>query len=234
VISVDRDWFIHPDSFRAPARLVVDEAVGVPSRASAQARNVRRGAPQPRRRADERVFAFLLSSLGAEGVVATERDKGAARLPRRAPVAGAAARGRRGWRRSSAGRKRPRRSAADALGRPASRGDEEHELFQVLVQSGKLVRVKDSLFFHARALDSIQTKLVTFLRERQGDRPRATSRTCSVFPGNTPFRSSNSSIQRRVTARVGGKRILRRGWGRVRYEVAGKEFPMFGLGYRNC
>src|SRR5439155_1607481 len=101
-------------------------------------------------------------------------------------------------------------SAEEALGRAGVTGDEEHELFQVLVQSGKLVRVKDSLFFHAQALDSIQTKLVALLRERKEIGPSDIKDLLGI--------SRKYAIplleffdQRRVTARVGERRILRAG-----------------------
>jgi len=101
-------------------------------------------------------------------------------------------------------------SPEEALGRAGVGGDEEHELFQVLVQSGKLVRVKESLFFHARALDSIQTKLVALLRERKEIGPSDIKDLLGI--------SRKYAIplleffdQRRVTARVGERRILRAG-----------------------
>jgi len=209
VISVDRDWFIHPDSFARLRGLVVDELSAFhranplkPGMSREELRS-RAGA------ADERVFAFLLSSLGAEGVVATERDKArlashAVRLsPEQQRVVDAL---EAEFSRAEAAPP----SAADALGRAGVAGDEEHELFQVLVQSGKLVRVKDSLFFHARALDSIQTKLVTFLRERKEIGPSDIKDLLGI--------SRKYAIplleffdQRRVTARVGERRILRAG-----------------------
>jgi selenocysteine-specific elongation factor len=82
--------------------------------------------------------------------------------------------------------------------------------FQVLVQSGKLVRVKESLFFHAQALESIQTKLVALLRERKDIGPSDIKDLLGI--------SRKYAIplleffdQRRVTARVGERRILRAG-----------------------
>src|SRR5262249_38792917 len=161
--------------------------------------------------ADERVFAFLLSSLGAAGIVTTERDK--ARLtahevrlsPEQQRVVDAL---ESEFSRAEA----PPPSAGEALGRAGVSGDEDHELFQVLVQSGKLVRVKDSLFFHARALDSIQAKLVAFLRERKEIGPSDIKDLLGI--------SRKYAIplleffeQRRVTARVGERRILRAGQG---------------------
>ena len=209
VISIDRDWFVHPESFARLRGLVVDElsafhrANPLKPGMSREELRVRAGG------ADERVFAFLLSSLGAAGIVTTERDK--ARLtahevrlsPEQQRVVDAL---ESEFSRAEAAPP----SAGGALGRAGVSGDEEHELFQVLVQSGKLVRVKDSLFFHARALDSIQAKLVAFLRERKEIGPSDIKDLLGI--------SRKYAIplleffdQRRVTARVGERRILRAG-----------------------
>ena len=209
VISIDRDWFIHPDSFGRLRGLVLDELAAF-HRASPLKPGMSREELRGRAGgADERVFGFLLSALGAEGVVKTERDK--------VRLASHEVRLSREQQRvvdtlesefSRAEAAPP--SAEEALGRAGVRGDEEHELFQVLVQSGKLVRVKESLFFHARALDSIQAKLVALLRERKEIGPSDIKDLLGI--------SRKYAIplleffdQRRVTARVGERRILRAG-----------------------
>jgi len=209
VISVDRDWFIHPDSFARLRGLVVDELS-----AFHRANPLKPGMSREELRgragaADERVFAFLVSSLGAEGVVKTERDKArlASHEVRLSPEQQRVVDALEGeFSRAEAAPP----SAEEALGRAGVTGDEEHELFQVLVQSGKLVRVKDSLFFHAQALDSIQTKLVALLRERKEIGPSDIKDLLGI--------SRKYAIplleffdQRRVTARVGERRILRAG-----------------------
>ena len=100
-------------------------------------------------------------------------------------------------------------SPEEALARAGVAGDEEHTLFQVLVEGRKLVRVKESLFFHVEALEAIQAKLVALLRERKDIGPGdikdllGISRKYAIplleyFDG------------RRVTQRVGERRVLRR------------------------
>ena len=158
---------------------------------------------------DERVFAFLLSSLGADGTVKTDRDK--VRLashevrlsPEQQRIVDHLA---DDFLRAEAAPP----SAEEALGRAGLGGDEEHELFQVLVQAGTLVRVKESLFFHARALDGIQAKLVALLHERKEIGPGDIKDLLGI--------SRKYAIplleffdQRRVTSRVGERRILRAG-----------------------
>jgi len=209
VISIDRDWFIHPDSFGRLRGLVADELT-----AFHRANPLKPGMSREELRgraggADERVFAFLLSSLAAEGVVKTERDKVwlASHEVRLSPEQQRVTDTLEGeFSRAEAAPPSPE----EALGRAGVRGDEEHELFQVLVQSGKLVRVKESLFFHAQALESIQTKLVALLRERKDIGPSDIKDLLGI--------SRKYAIplleffdQRRVTARVGERRILRAG-----------------------
>jgi selenocysteine-specific elongation factor len=209
VISIDRDWFIHPDSLGRLRGLVVDELT-----AFHRANPLKPGMSREELRgraggADERVFAFLLSALTAEGVVKTERDKvqlasHEVRLsPEQQRVVDAL---EREFSRAEAAPPSPE----EALGRSGIRGDEEHELFQILVQSGKLVRVKESLFFHTQALDAIQGKLVALLRERKEIGPSDIKDLLGI--------SRKYAIplleffdQRRVTARVGERRILRAG-----------------------
>jgi selenocysteine-specific elongation factor len=159
--------------------------------------------------ADERVFAFLLSSLVAGGAVKTERDKVrlASHEVRLSPEQQRVVdRLEEDFLRAEAAPP----SAEEALGRAGLGGDEEHELFQVLVQAGKLVRVKESLFFHTRALDAIQTKLVALLRERKEIGP-ADIKDLLGISRKYAIPLLEFFDQRRVTARVGERRILRAG-----------------------
>jgi selenocysteine-specific elongation factor len=209
VIGIDRDWFIHPESFARLRGLVVDELTafhrGAPLKPGMSREELRGRAGA----ADERVFSFLLSALGTEGVVKTERDKVrlASHEVRLSPEQQRVVDALEGeFHRAEAAPPSPE----EALGRAGVAGDEEHELFQVLVQAGKLVRVKESLFFHAQALDSIQGKLVALLRERKEIGPSDIKDLLGI--------SRKYAIplleffdQRRVTARVGERRILRAG-----------------------
>jgi selenocysteine-specific elongation factor len=156
---------------------------------------------------DERVFAHLLATLDAEGLARTERDK--VRLARHEVrlsaeqqrivdqieaafrVAGAAP-----------------PSPEEALARVGVAGDEEHELFAVLVDGKKLLRVKESLFFHAEALATIEDKVVAFLREKKEIGPGDIKDLLGI--------SRKYAIPlleyldgRRVTARQGERRVLR-------------------------
>jgi len=99
-------------------------------------------------------------------------------------------------------------SAAEALGRAGVRGDEEHDLFQVLLESRRLVRVKESLFFHADALEAIQEKLVALLRERKEIGPGDIKDLLGISRKYAiPLLEFFDA--RRVTTRVGERRVLR-------------------------
>jgi selenocysteine-specific elongation factor len=156
---------------------------------------------------DERVFAHVLDALATEGVVRVDRDKVrlAAHEVRLSPdqqkvvdrveqeFLGAAA---------------APPSPEEALGRAGVPGDEEHELFQVLVEARRLVRVKESLYFHATALDAIQDKLVAMLRERKEIGPGDIKDLLGISRKYAiPLLEFFDA--RRVTARVGERRVLR-------------------------
>ena len=209
VLAVDRDWFIHPDS-AARLRALAVQALETFHRANPLKPGMSREELRGRAGAvDERVFAFLLTALDAEGAVKTDRDKVrlASHEVRLSPDQQRVLdRLEEDFLRADAAPP----SAGEALGRAGLGGDEEHELFQVLVQAGKLVRVKDSLYFHARALETIQTRVVALLQDRKEIGPGDIKDLLGI--------SRKYAIplleffdQRRVTTRVGERRILRAG-----------------------
>ena len=209
VIAVERDWFIHPESFARLSTLVLDTLTAFHHAGPLKPGMSREELRSRAGGADERVFAFLLSALGADGTVKTERDKVrlASHEVRLSPDQQRIVdRLEDDFLRAEAAPP----SAEEALGRTGLGGDEEHELFQVLVQAGKLVRVKESLFFHARALDTIQTKLVALLRERKEIGP-ADIKDLLGISRKYAIPLLEFFDQRRVTARVGERRILRAG-----------------------
>ena len=209
VLVVDRDWYLHPESF-ARLRALAVGALEAFHRANPLKPGMSREELRGRAGgADERVFASLLVTLEAEGVVKTERDKvrlAAHKVRLSAEQQRAVDRVEEEFLRAGAAPPSPE----EALAHAGIRGDEEHELFQVLVQGGTLVRVKESLFFHARALETIQEKLVALLRERKEIGPGdikdllAISRKYAI-----PLLEFFDA--RRVTVRVGERRALRGG-----------------------
>jgi selenocysteine-specific elongation factor len=96
----------------------------------------------------------------------------------------------------------------EALGRLGVKGTEKHELFQLLVADRRLLRVKESLFFHAAALGEIQDKVVAHLKEKKEIGPADVKDLLGVsrkyaIPLMEYFDSQ------RVTVRQGERRILR-------------------------
>jgi selenocysteine-specific elongation factor len=209
VVAVDREWFLHADAVARLRGLIVGALEQFH-----RAQPLRPGMSREELRgraggADERVFGHVLGTLGAEGVVGVDRDKvrlGSHEVRLSAEQQVAVDRVEREFREAHASPP----SAAEALGRAGLRGDEEHDLFQVLVESRRLVRVKDSLFFHAEALDAIQGKLVALLRERKEIGPADIKDLLGISRKYAiPLLEFFDS--RRVTTRVGERRVLRGG-----------------------
>jgi selenocysteine-specific elongation factor len=207
VVAIDRDWFVHADSVARLQGLIVTTLERFH-----RAQPLRPGMSREELRgrgggADERVFAHVLAALDAQGTVRVDRDKvrlGSHEVRLSAEQQTAMDRVEREFREAQASPPSP----AEALGRAGLRGDEEHDLFQVLIESRRLVRVKESLFFHAEALESIQEKLVALLRERKEIGPGDIKDLLGI--------SRKFAIPlleffdaRRVTARVGERRVLR-------------------------
>ena len=206
ITAVDREWYVHreaSDRLRSQAVALLE---------SFHAQNPLRGGisrEELRSRAghaQEKVFAQLLAALESDGVVKSERDQ--VRLTshtiRLTPeqqriVDGLDAEFRR------AGAAPP--GPEEALGRLGVKGTEKHELFQLLVSDGRLLRVKESLFFHAAALQDIRDKVVAHLRERKEIGPADVKDLLGVsrkyaIPLMEYFDSQ------RVTVRQGERRVL--------------------------
>ncbi len=207
ILAVERDWFLHRESeqrLRAQVQATLEAFHRANPLKPGMSREELRGRAGA---AEERVFAHVLGRLDAEGMARSERDKvrlasHAVRLSteQQRVVEHVEAE----FLRAEAAPPSPE----EALGHAGVAGDDEHELFQILVEGKRLVRIKESLFFHARALETIQDKLVALLRERKDIGPGdikdllGISRKYAIplleyFDG------------RRVTMRVGERRVLR-------------------------
>jgi selenocysteine-specific elongation factor len=207
VVAVDRDWFVHAES-QARLRERVLAALAAFHRANPLRPGMSREELRGRSgNADDKLFSHLLGVLDAEDVVRTERDKvrltthevrlseDQRRIVDRLEAA---------FRTAEAAPPSPE----EALARAGVAGDEEHTLFQVLVEGRKLVRVKESLFFHADALEAIQEKLVTLLRERKEIGP-ADIKDLLGISRKYAIPLLEYFDGRRVTQRVGERRVLR-------------------------
>jgi selenocysteine-specific elongation factor len=209
VVAIDRDWFVHPESLTRLRGLTI-AALEQFHRASPLRPGMSREELRGRAgAADERVFAHLLATLETEGIVRADRDKvrlASHEVRLTAEQQKAADRLEQDFLSAAAAPPSPE----EALARAGLSGDEEHELFQVLLEARKLVRVKESLYFHAQALDAIQDKLVTMLRERKEIGPGDIKDLLGISRKYAiPLLEFFDS--RRVTTRVGERRVLRGG-----------------------
>jgi selenocysteine-specific elongation factor len=99
-------------------------------------------------------------------------------------------------------------SPEEALARQGVQGDERHELFHLLVADRRLVRVKESLYFHAEALQSIQDRLVSYLREKKEIGPGDVKDLLGITRKYAIPLMEYFDAQR-VTVRQGERRVLR-------------------------
>ena len=209
VVAVDRDWYVHADS-----HTTLREQTLAALAAFHRANPLRPGMSREELRgragnAEEKLFAHLLTTLEGEGLVKAERDK--VRLSTHEVTLSddqrrVVDRVEANFREAAAAPPSPE----EALSRAGVGGDEEHELFQVLIEGKKLVRVKESLFFHTEALESIQEKLVALLRERKEIGP-ADIKDLLGISRKYAIPLLEYFDGRRVTQRVGERRVLRGG-----------------------
>jgi selenocysteine-specific elongation factor len=166
VVAVDREWYLHReanDRLRSQTLGLLDAFhADNPLRAGISREELRSRAGN----AQERVFAQLLASLEAEGVVKSEKDQvrlasHAIRLTAEQQRVVSALEA--DYRQAAAAPPSPE----EALARLGIKGSEKHELFQLLVADRRLLRVKEGLYFHAEALGAIQDKLVAYLKDKK-------------------------------------------------------------------
>jgi selenocysteine-specific elongation factor len=209
VVAVDRDWWLHADAVERLRGLVTGALEHFhrtqPLRAGMSREELRTRAAG----ADERVFAHVLGLLADNGTVDVDRDKvrlGGHEIRLSGTQQAALDRMDKEFRDAEAAPP----SAEEALARAGLSGGEDNELFQMLLESRRLVRVKESLFFHAAALETIQDKLVGLLRERKEIGPGDIKDLLGISRKYAiPLLEYFDA--RRVTTRVGERRVLRGG-----------------------
>jgi len=207
IVAVDREWYLHRD---ANERL---RSQTLPLLGAFHAENpLRTGISREELRsragnAQERVFAQLLASLEAEGLVRSEKDQ--VRLgSHEIRLSAEQERIVKGLEADflKAGAAPP--SPEEALARLGVRGTEKHELFQLLVSDRRLLRVKESLYFHAEALRAIQDKIVAHLREKKDIGPGDVKDLLGISRKYAIPLMEYFDAQR-VTVRRGERRVLR-------------------------
>ncbi|HZV96560.1 MAG TPA: SelB C-terminal domain-containing protein, partial [Candidatus Nitrosocosmicus sp.] len=207
VVAVDREAYLHwaaNDRLRA-ATLGLLEAFHAehPLRGGISREELRSRAGN----AQEKVFAQLLGALEAEGVVRSEKDQVrlAAHAIKLSPeqqrvVDGVEAEFRRALAAPP--------GVEETLAKLGVKGTEKHELFQLLLADRKLVRVRESLYFHAAALQEIQDKLVAHLKAKKELGPADMKDLFGVSRKYAIPLMEYFDAQR-VTVRQGERRVLR-------------------------
>jgi len=207
VVAVDREAYLHRaanDRLRA-ATLGLLEAFHAehPLRGGISREELRSRAGN----AQEKVFAQLLGALEAEGVVRSEKDQVrlAAHAIKLSPeqqrvVDGVEAEFRRALAAPP--------GVEETLAKLGVKGTEKHELFQLLLADRKLVRVRESLYFHAAALQEIQDKLVAHLKAKKELGPADMKDLFGVSRKYAIPLMEYFDAQR-VTVRQGERRVLR-------------------------
>ncbi len=219
IVAVDREWYLHRDAADRlrEQTLAILEAFHRenPLRAGISREELRSRVGQ----AEERVFAQLLGALESEGLVRSERDQVrlASHAIRLSPEQERVVKGLEADFRA-AGAAPP--APEEALARHGVKGSEKHELFQVLVSDRTLVRVKESLFFHALALRTVQDRLVALLHEKKEIGPADFKDLFGVSRKYAIPLMEYFDAQR-VTVRVGERRVHREGHARVDNPGAG-------------
>jgi selenocysteine-specific elongation factor len=209
IVAVDREWFIHrsaSDRLRGETLALLETFHAEnPLRGGISREELRSRAGN----AQERVFAQLLVALEAQDLVRTERDlvrlaSHAIRLnPEQQRVVGGV---EAEFRQAAAAPPSPE----EALGHQGVKGTEKHELFQLLIADRRLIRVKESLYFHAEALQAIQDKVVAHLREKKEIAPGDVKDLLGVSRKYAiPLMEYFDALK--VTVRQGERRVLRAG-----------------------
>ena len=199
IVAIDREWFIHRetrDRLRAAALAVLEEFHRKNPLKGGISREELRGRAGS---AGERVFAHVLGGLESEGAVKSEKDK--ARLASHTV------------RLSPAQQKIVDRIEAEfraAGAAPPTPEDPEDELFQLLVADRRLIRVKDSLYFHADVLRTIEQRVVALLREKKEIAPADIKDLLGISRKYAIPLLEYFDAQR-ITQRVGERRVLRGG-----------------------
>ena len=207
IVAVDREWFVHGDA-RQRLREQVLRVLEVfhrqnPLRSGMSREELRTRAGG----AEERLFSHMLGALETERLVKAEKDRVrlATHQIRLSPSQRQAVDKIEAFYRS-AGAAPP--GPEEALAKAGLGGSEENELFQLLLEERRLMRIKESLFFHAEILKSIEDKLVAFLREKKEMTP-ADMKDLFGVSRKYAIPLMEYFDGQRVTQRVGDKRVLR-------------------------
>jgi len=206
---VDREWYVHAEA----AEKLREEAIA--ALATFHAREpLKPGMSKEELRTrlgglDERVFLALLERFAAAGVLVVDKDKvrGAGHAVRLTPAQQAAS-DRIEAEFREAGVAPP--SLEEAFAKVGLAGSSAQAMAQLLVESRRLVRIREGLYFHAEPLQVAADRVVAFLRENQAITPQQIKDLLGISRKYAIPLLEWLDTQR-LTLRVGDKRVLREG-----------------------
>ena len=209
VLLVDREWYVHvaaAEKLRAEAAAVL---------AAFHAREpLKPGMSKEELRTrlgglDDRVFLALLERFAAAGVLVIDKDKvrGADHAVRLTPAQQAAS-DRIEAEFREAGVAPP--TLEEAFAKVGLAGSSAQAMAQLLVESRRLVRIREGLYFHAEPLQGAVDRVVAFLRENQAITPQQIKDLLGISRKYAIPLLEWLDTQR-LTLRVGDKRVLREG-----------------------
>ena len=209
VLVVDREWYVHVEAAEkvraeAAAALAVFHAREPlkPGMSKEELRTRLGGL-------DERVFLALLERFAAAGVLVIDKDKvrGAGHAVRLTPAQQAAS-DRIEAEFREAGVAPP--TLEEAFAKVGLAGSSAQAIAQLLVESRRLVRIREGLYFHAEPLQVAVDRVVAFLRENQAITPQQIKDLLGISRKYAIPLLEWLDTQR-LTVRVGDKRVLREG-----------------------
>jgi selenocysteine-specific elongation factor len=206
---VDREWYVHAETAdrlrqEAEAALAAFHA-REPLKAGMSKEELRTRLGG----LEERVFLSLLDRFAAAGVLVIDKDKvrRAGHAVQLTPAQQAASDRLEGEFRA-AGVAPP--TLDEALAKVGLGGPSAHAMAQLLVDSQRLVRIREGLYFHAEPLRAAVTQVIGFLQAHQAITPQEIKDLLGI--------SRKYAIPllewldgQRLTVRVGDRRILRAG-----------------------
>ena len=209
VLVVDREWYVHVE---AAEKLRAEAAAALAAFHAREPLKPGMSKEELRTRLgglDERVFLALLERFAAAGVLVIDKDKvrGADHAVRLTPAQQAAS-DRIEAEFREAGVAPP--TLEEAFAKVGLAGSSAQAMAQLLVESRRLVRIREGLYFHAEPLQVAVDRVVAFLRENQAITPQQIKDLLGISRKYAIPLLEWLDTQR-LTVRVGDKRVLREG-----------------------
>jgi selenocysteine-specific elongation factor len=209
VFVVDREWYVHAETAERLRREAEAALAAFHAREPLKAGMSKEELRTRLGSLEERVFLALLERFAAAGVLVVDKDKvrGAGHAVHLTPAQQAAS-DRIEAEFRQAGVAPP--TLDEAFAKLGLSGSSAHAMAQLLVDSRRLVRVREGLYFHAEPLQAAVGRVTAFLHEHQAITPQEIKDLLGISRKYAIPLLEWLDTQR-VTVRVGDKRVLREG-----------------------